>query len=300
MRIVQGPIAILFLDQTGFRAMRTIRVKDFSLYDTMECGQTFSWVKEGEGYVNSDIGQVVYVEQRGNRILYETSHHGVDLEELFRLKDPLSEIHTEICKDGIMRDSIEFSPGLRIVKDPFYPCLVSFICSIWKNIPSIRSLTQNLRQKFGPKYEFRGKTYYGFPSPERMALVSISQLRELGFGFRAEFVHKTSESLVAEDVDSKILSKSQYLDAHKSLRSLHGVGNKVADCVCLFSLGHLEAFPIDVWIERCIQKHYGIFSAAGSSYTKKSQAARDYFGKYAGYAQEYLYYYIRSEKKKPT
>jgi N-glycosylase/DNA lyase len=89
------------------------------------------------------------------------------------------------------------------------------------------------------------------------------------------------------------LKEKKYQDTHNVLKTLHGVGNKVADCVCLFSLGYLEAFPMDVWIERIVQQHYGIFLEKGKSYTKKSKAARTYFGRYAGYAQQYLFHYTR-------
>ncbi len=113
------------------------------------------------------------------------------------------------------------------------------------------------------------------------------------------FVLRSTEAILEGDFVPDRLVKLGYEDAHKTLKSLHGVGDKVADCVCLFSLGFLEAFPIDVWIERVIQEHYGIFTATGKSYAKKSEAARTYFGKYAGYAQEYLYYFTRTKGKKP-
>ena len=142
--------------------MRSVEVTNFSLVDTLECGQTFCWIKEGEGYINADIGQVVYVEQRGNTLYYEAAEGDVDLSRLFRLGDPLDQIHQEIARDGIMRRSIEFAPNLRIINDPFFPCLVSFLCSVWKNVPAIRGMTYAIRKKWGPSYEFRGNVYYGF------------------------------------------------------------------------------------------------------------------------------------------
>ena len=97
------------------------------------------------------------------------------------------------------------------------------------------------------------------------------------------------------DINLESLMTIPYTAAHSKLKTLHGVGDKVADCVCLFSLGHLEAFPIDLWIERIIEERYRLFSTSGKSYRIKSEAARRYFGKYAGYAQEYIYYYSRSK-----
>lgn len=273
--------------------MRSLKIKRFSLHDTLDCGQTFCWVKEGNGYINADIGKVVYVEQRGNELFYETSEGDIDISKLFRLYDPLEQIHDEITRDGIMKKSIEFAPNLRIINDPFFPCLVSFICSVWKNVPAIRTMTNAIREKWGPSYEFRGKTFYGMPTPEQMVKASVSQLKSLGLAWRAEFILRSTEAIISGAVTEEMLRSMEYTEAHKQLRKLHGVGNKVADCVSLFSLGFLEAFPIDVWIERVIQEHYGVFTETGKSYTKKSKAARNYFGKYAGYAQEYLYHYTR-------
>jgi len=273
--------------------MRYIQADDFSLRDTVESGQTFNWIEKEAGYISTDLGQVVYVEQRKNRLYYETSHHGPDLRGLFRLDDPLTEIQKEIVRDDTMRASVDFAPGLRIVSNPFYPCLISFICSIRKNIPTIKSIMQSFRDRFGPTYQFRGEQLKGFPSPEQVAEASPKDLRGLGLGWRADFVYKTTQAILQDDVSEAMLREMEYEAAHKKLKTLHGVGDKVADCVCLFSLGFLEAFPIDVWIERVIQDKYGILSSAGKSYAKKSRAAREYFGKYAGYAQEYLFHYTR-------
>jgi N-glycosylase/DNA lyase len=273
--------------------MRSLKVERFSLTDTIECGQTFCWVKEGEGYVNADIGKVVYVEQKGDQLNYETSSGDIDLSHLFRLDDPLEKIHREITRDGIMKKSIDFAPNLRIINDPFYPCLVSFLCSVWKNVPSIRGMTNAIRKKWGPSYEFRGKTFYGMPTPEQLKQATVSELKKLGLAWRSEFIVNSTDAILVGEVAEDELKSMEYLEAHKRLKTLHGVGDKVADCVSLFSLGFLEAFPIDVWIERVIQEHYGVFTATGKSYSKKSKAARDYFGKYAGYAQEYLYHYTR-------
>jgi N-glycosylase/DNA lyase len=274
--------------------MNKLHVENFSLKDTLECGQTFCWRREGRGYINTDIGQVIYVEQERDQLCYETSSDDVSLRTLFRLDDPIIEIQKEIAKDAFMRKCIEFAPGLRIVSDPFFPCLISFLTSIWKNISAIKTMTQILRKKFGPRYKFKGNYYYGFPSVDTLAKKSANTFRNLGFGFRSDFIVKTSAVISSQQIDSKLLKDCGYQKARQVLKTLHGVGNKVADCVSLFSLGYLEAFPMDIWIERVIQHNYDIFSEEGKSYVKKSNAARAYFGRYAGYAQQYLFHYTRS------
>ncbi len=130
-----------------------------------------------------------------------------------------------------------------------------------------------------------------------MSLITVSELESLKLAWRAKFIARSTEALLAGEVDPEVMTKMRYEEAHHTLKTLHGVGDKVADCVCLFSLGFLEAFPIDVWIERVIQQQYGIFTSTGKSYARKGQAARDYFGQYAGYAQEYLYYYTRTTQR---
>ena len=273
--------------------MRTLPIKQFSLFDTIESGQTFSWTREGNGYVNSDLGQVICVERRGDTLYYETSSNPVDVSQFFRLNDPLDVIHAEISREGIVEESIAFAPGLRIVSDPFLPCLFSFIGSIQKNIPAIHTLMNSIRRKWGPVYEFRGKTFYGFPSLEELIGAKISDFEKINAGYRSKFFVQTIEALNSEVVTEKQLREMDYSEAHTALKKLHGVGDKVADCVCLFSLGFLEAFPIDVWIEKVILEHYPIFEESGRSYQKRATAAREYFGQYAGYAQEYLFYYSR-------
>lgn len=276
--------------------MNEIDVTRFDLRETIECGQTFCWVPEGKGYINADIGQVVYVEQKGQILRWKSSNDDVNIVDMFRLDDPLDKIQKEIKKDAFMKECITFSPNLRIVRDPVYPCLVSFLCATWKNIPAIQTMVRRIRERCGPRYELNGKTYCGMPTPEMMCDIDSSFLRSLGLAWRADFIRKTTDMITDGIVDLEGLRRIPYEDAHRRLKLLHGVGDKVADCVSLFALGHLEAFPIDIWIERIIEERYGLFTSAGKSYRRKSQAARAYFGRYAGYAQEYMYNYARNRK----
>lgn len=288
-----GGSTILIYSMMREHMMKTLTVDRFNLVDTIESGQTFTWTREGAGYVNSDLGQVIYLEQVGNVLHYETSSHEVDLSNLFRLDDKLDRIQSEITREGMMKESIAFAPNLRIVRDPLFPCLISFISSIQKNIPAIHTLMNSIRKRWGPAYEFRGRTYFGFPSLDEISQATVSDFERLNAGYRSRFFVKTIEAMSRGDVTEEHLRTMEYGDAHRMLKTLHGVGDKVADCVCLFSLGFLEAFPIDVWIEKVIQSHYPIFEREGKTYQKRAEAARNYFGQYAGYAQEYLFYYSR-------
>ncbi|MGM0686099.1 MAG: DNA-3-methyladenine glycosylase family protein [Promethearchaeati archaeon] len=273
--------------------MREIQAQGFSLQDTLECGQTFCWIKHDGGYINADVGQVVYVEQEGDSLFYETTDSDVPLERMLGLDHPIEQITSNLPADSILKESMQFANGLRIINDPFFPCLISFLCSIWKSIPCIRGLVEGIRKQYGSAYTFRGETTFGMPTPQQLAAAEVNALKDLGLAWRSEFIVKSTRSILEGDIIPNAILDMQYEEAHKTLKQLHGVGNKVADCVLLFSLGFLEAFPMDVWINRVIEEHYSIFTDDGASYAKKSKAARQYFCEYAGYAQQYLYYYSR-------
>ncbi len=125
--------------------MKRFTVKKFSLQKTLECGQSFCWTREGEGYINADVGGVIYVEQREDRLYYESTHNNIDLCHLLGLNDPIKEIQQQLRKDQFIDKCINFGDGLRVVRDPFFPCLVSFLCSIRKNIPAIEKMTRRIR-----------------------------------------------------------------------------------------------------------------------------------------------------------
>lgn len=160
---------------------------------------------------------------------------------------------------------------------------------------------------FGKRIEFENSEFYTFPKPDDLAKASLKELRNCGLGFRAGSVLETAKCVENGDFDLDALRKIDYAKARNELTSLPGVGNKVADCILLFSLDKLEAFPIDVWIRRIILEHYSnslspefiekVFkknSLTASDYMKIGEFGRDYFGTYAGYAQEYLYHWKRS------
>jgi N-glycosylase/DNA lyase len=163
--------------------------------------------------------------------------------------------------------------------------------------------------KFGEKRVFDDKEFYLFPSIERLALASEKGLRECGLGFRAKYVQATAQKIRDRNIDLDGLRGQPYLEARKVLLEFCGVGFKVADCVLLFSLDKTEAFPVDVWVKRVILNHYADKlptelvkrlqsrpTLTNGEYQKISEFARSYFGTYAGYAQEYLYHYERTQR----
>jgi len=164
-----------------------------------------------------------------------------------------------------------------------------------------------LSRRFGHQVSYKGCSFYSFPGPEALTDASINELRKCKLGFRAKLVRDAAQKVGANEIDLEHLKKVDYETAKAELQKVSGVGNKVADCVLLFSLEKLEAFPVDVWMRRIVGTHYsdrfdrsliGKISSKTSlsrkAYERIGSFARDYFGRYAGYAQEYLFHYARS------
>jgi N-glycosylase/DNA lyase len=279
----------------------------FSLDSTLNCGQLFRWKKHDDWWYGIVDSEIFKVRQNNEDLEFE----GVNRERIkhyFRLDDNLTEITQKINKDAFTQDALQKFPGLRIVRQSPWECLISFICSTIKNIPAIKDMIGNLSAKFGKEIYFQGITFYAFPNPSALANATVKELRECRLGFRAERVIATAKIIHKQKTDFESLKKLNYIQSKKTLMELPGVGNKVADCVLLFSLDHLEAFPIDVWMKRVIQKYYSSHfdkkfikadtndhSITNKKYNAMSSFARNYFGEYAGYAQEYLFHYIRNQ-----
>jgi len=277
---------------------------DFSLC----CGQVFRWKKIGGWWYGVVGDKVVKIRQCGAELEFEGVSEDF-VRRYFRLDDDLAEISRCIDRDNYIHAALQRYVGLRLVRQEPWSCLVGFICSIQKNIPAIEHMLLQMSARFGEKRVFDGETFYLFPTAERLALASESGLRECSLGFRAKYVKSTAKKIVDENLDLNSLRCLPYLEAQAKLLEFMGVGLKVADCVLLFSLDKTEAFPVDVWVKRVILNHYSDklpselskrlqtrSTLTNGEYKKIGDFARSYFGKYAGYAQEYLYHWERTQR----
>ena len=203
-----------------------------------------------------------------------------------RAQDDILAIQLDlIARDPVIARGIRELRGLRIVKLDEWECLLSFTLATYANIPRIAKMIETLATRFGKRIN---DGIFAFPTLTRMKTASRSELLRCGLGYRAKYVHAMCKRLSVADIER--LKLLPYEELRTELRDLPGVGDKVADCVALFGFGKLESFPIDVWMERSLRRLYGQVG----SYRKLSAFARDRFGKYAGYAQEYLYYNERA------
>ena len=188
--------------------------------------------------------------------------------------------------------------GLRLIRQDPWECLISFICATFANIPRIKGMIRRLCRAFGQEISNDDQTFYRFPSPRQLASASINQLLACNLGYRARYVKSAAAYVLQGRICLENLQSRPYHEAKQELLRIQGVGHKVADCVLLFSLDKLEAFPVDRWIHRALRTYYRKYltsmplnqrSLLPRHYKELSAFGRSYFGEYAGYAQEYLY-----------
>jgi N-glycosylase/DNA lyase len=255
--------------------------------------------RSGDGHADIDGGdtnagyEVIRARQTNGALQWEgTTDARPYLTHLLGLDDDLEAILGN-ADDPLLRRATERYEGLRIVRDPPFPTLISFICSAQMRVLRIHWMQRAMAREFGARVRFDGETYHAFPTPDRLAAASEADLRELSLGYRAPYV-KESADLVADGVRHPAEAKGkEYEDAREFLKRFVGVGNKVADCILLFSLGYLEAVPLDTWIRTAISEYYP--DCERGSYAETSRAIREAFGgDYAGYVQTYVFYYLRT------
>ena len=278
-----------------------IRAPDFDLEKTLESGQVFHWQKVGDGFVGAIGDLPVYVEQRGNVLTVRDGEAARSprrplpgiVARYFALDHPLAEICDSFPKDPVMNAARNFCHGLRIIRQPKWECLATFICSSMKQVAHIRQISLALRKRFGEQRTIGDQLVYTFASPRRLAQASEKELLECKLGYRAKNLRATARLVSSGQADLEAWSALSDAELRKQLCALPGVGPKIANCVMLFAYERLRAFPIDVWIERVLRQHY--FSRRRKmSAQRLRQFSETYFGEHGGYAQQYLFHQARS------
>ena len=224
--------------------------------------------------------------------------------DFFRLDDNFKKISNDLKNDNYVKNALKMFPGLRLLRQNPFQCYISFIVSSNSNIPNIKSRLKNLCKAFGNRKIVDGKEFFLFPEPSDLANASISDIKKCGVGYRAKAVKTASLSVLDGKIDFDFLKKTDYNTAKKELTKVFGIGNKVADCILLFSLEKLEAFPLDRWMLRILQKYYSnefqisTITLTEKTYERLHENAVEYFGSYAGYAQQFLFKMEREMHKK--
>ncbi len=274
----------------------TFKVRDYDLAATLNSGQSFRWAWRNDGWESIVSGTFVRLRQIPDGIHAETVvpvHDWKWLADYLQTNVNLREIVASFPADDPMRQATTACRGLRLLRQDPWECLASFILSSTKQIVQIRDIVARLCRRFGAEVPVpRGcESLHGFPHFTELVSACESELRECKMGFRAPYLKHTAERLTRGEVDLAQLHAMPVGAARAQLLSLPGVGRKIADCVLLFAYGFQEAFPVDVWIARALQQLY--FPRRRVSPKKLLQFSHSYFGPNAGYAQQYLFHYMR-------
>lgn len=269
---------------------------DMDLKNTFECGQCFRWNAEPDGsYTGVAFERVLNISKIGDRVLYlkETSKH--DFEAVwynyFDMGNDYDAVAKALKGDRVLDRAIEMGKGLRILRQDPWECLVSFIISANNRIPQIKRVIENICRLYGNPVDYMGSTYYTFPGPDRIANLSEKVLRETKCGFRAKYIIEAAK-MVQNGFDLNSIYEMSINEARLKLKEIPGVGDKVADCILLFAYGKTQAFPVDVWIKRVLTDLYGF---SKNNIDDIRRFVKEKFGDYAGYAQQYLFYYMREK-----
>jgi N-glycosylase/DNA lyase len=288
-----------------------IPASDFDLAMTLDSGQVFHWEKAGNGFVGTIGNCPVYIEQDGNvlraKVASASSRSRLDrgqdahatIASYFALDHPLAEICASFPDDPVMNAARQFCRGLRIIRQPKWECLVTFICSSMKQVAHIRQISLALRRGFGHQRSVGDHAVYTFPLAERIARASENDLRKCALGYRAKNLLMTARLVSSGKADLEAWSALSDADLREKLRGLPGVGMKVANCVMLFAYERLRAFPIDVWIERVLKEQY-FPRKKNVTEVRLREFSETYFGEHGGYAQQYLFHHARIASRKST
>jgi N-glycosylase/DNA lyase len=286
-----------------------IPAPDFDLAMTLGSGQVFHWEEVGDGFIGAIGEQRVYAKQSGDVLKIgcaETAQPAGETRALpeivrdyFALDHPLIEICASFPNDPAMNMAKKFCSGLRIIRQPKWECLATFICSSMKQVAHIRQISRKLRERYGERRQIDNHVVYTFPSAVRIAESSEKELRKCALGYRAKNLLATARLIANGDVDLEKLATLADVDLRSRLCELPGVGAKVANCVMLFAYERLRAFPIDVWIERVLRENY--FPRARKLNAARLRAFTEgYFGDHSGYAQQYLFHHARTNKNRAS
>lgn len=257
---------------------------NFSLEQICKSGQCFRMLQESDNLYSVIAGsRYLEVEQQGSSCIFhcdESEFEGF-WKKYFDLDNDYSRYIAQIdAADAYLVDAAAFGSGIRILHQDLWEMIVTFLISQQNNITRIRRCINNICERYGEKrLTLTGKTFYAFPSPEALAGLKEDALMECNLGYRSKYVVRTAGVIASGAVQLEALSNMPYPEAREELLKLYGVGGKVADCVCLFALHHLQAFPIDTHINQALTNHY------------QSGFPSNRYEGYQGVIQQYIFYY---------
>lgn len=272
-------------------------VRDFDPTHTFDCGQCFRWTREEDGsYTGIVRGRAANISAKGTDIEIKNSTLE-DLQNIWfdylDLGRDYCAVRSKISRDDTMRKAVSFGSGIRLLRQDIWETLISFIISANNRIPMIKKVVASISETYGEAVHCEGRSLYSFPGPEKLAECSLKSLELCKAGFRCKYISETAKLIASGDFDLQKLKSIDREEARRLLVQLPGVGFKVADCTLLFSGTRQDVFPTDVWVKRVMEE---LYFKREATLKEIWQFAGEYFGEYAGIAQQYLFYYARENK----
>ena len=273
-------------------------ITDFNLKYTLESGQSFRWNLVDDAYFGVVEGQIIKIQQNNDTLIINSSydkdkvsfssslHHYLDLQR------DLANILNTVNVDAYIARAIDMFWGMRLLNQELWETIASFILSQNNNMTRIRNIIRTISMRFGQKLEYQGYVDYTFPQPKTIADAGIDEIFDCGTGYRASYLWNAAYNVNIGKLSLDTLKQMDYVDAKIELMKLEGIGEKVADCICLFSLGHLQALPVDVWIKRIFEQ---VYLRKRATPQQIRDFAKNYFGEFVGYAQQYLFHYAQNQ-----
>lgn len=269
-------------------------IRDFNITHIFECGQCFRWNREDDGsYTGVVKNKVINVLQQENTV--EFNNINTDdfdiIKNYFDFDTDYETIKNTLNTDEIMAEAIKFGEGIRILNQEEWETMISFMISANNRIPMIKKVIENLSISFGDYIgNYRGKEYFSFPTAERLSAAPVERILECKTGFRAPRIKAAATRFLTEKDKIYNIKNMSYDEGLAYLKTYKGIGDKVANCILLFSMKHFDTFPVDVWVRRVMQTLYVSKDTKDADIRK---FAENKFGKYSGFAQQYLFYYAR-------
>ncbi len=263
-----------------------LEASEFRLDLSLESGQVFHWSRRGVGWEGLVDRTLVYAEQVDGRLRVTAGREEV-VRRYFSLDHRLDEIFATFPGDDFTVASVAACRGIRVLRQPRWECLATFITSSMKRVGHIRAMSLLLRERFGERVS--GSAVAAYPGASRIAGLSEDDLRACGLGYRAKTLLATARMVDEGVVDLEAMGGLESAELLAVLCGLPGVGVKVANCVMLFGYERLEAVPIDVWIARVLQAMHG----RAVKPRDLEEFCRERLGPYAGYVQQYLFHHAR-------
>jgi N-glycosylase/DNA lyase len=267
--------------------MNSMKVSDFDLEKTLKCGQLFRYEEIDDFYLISHRDRLFKIKQEKNRLFFSGTTEEF-ITDFFRLDDDYNTIMESISQDDFMWAVIDEHYGMRIIRQDPWECLISYLCSARKSIPGIKENLSMICEKFGETVSHDEHKGFSFPAPGGISDHDV--LRACKVGFRSKYIHGVNR-IIDERMLIALRNKS-YEEAKTELQKIAGVGDKISDCISLFSLDKLDAFPVDTWIRKAMTEQY--FSGKKTTDKKIKAFASDHFGKFRGYANQYIFFHWRT------